>query len=98
MTQTVTYDLFSPTARANPQIVYEQMRKADPVYRHVGLMWDSVFWVLTRYDDCVTVLKDPRIGKQMEKHLPPEAVTNKQDDGNVFTTLDHHLLSLDPPD
>ncbi len=96
--QAVAYDFFSQKTRSNPQAVYEQLRNTDPVFRTVGPMSGSVFWVLTRYDDCITVLKDPRFGKEIRKHLPPEILAKYPEPPEPFKAIDRHLLSIDPPD
>ncbi|MGH7859763.1 MAG: cytochrome P450, partial [Candidatus Binatia bacterium] len=44
-----------PAVRADPYPLYHRLREADPVHRSfVG------FWILSRYEDCVAVLHDPR--------------------------------------
>jgi cytochrome P450 len=48
-----------PEFVANPYPMYHRLRTEDPVHRSpLG------FWVLTRYEDVVSVLRDPRFGKQ----------------------------------
>ena len=42
------YDVFSPSVRANPQAVYERIRREDPVYCATGPMTGNAFWILTR--------------------------------------------------
>jgi cytochrome P450 len=101
-TQTHVYDIWSAKTRANPQALYEQMRHEAPIYRAVGPQSGNNFWFITRYDDCMTVLKnDETIGKEFRKHLPPE-VTNHwgppPDPNDVFEVINRHLLNLDPPD
>jgi cytochrome P450 len=50
----IQYDPFAPEFRADPYPAYETLRRDAPVY------WAerSKMWVLSRYDDVVTVLKD----------------------------------------
>jgi cytochrome P450 len=53
--------LFDPTPefRADPYPVYARLRAQDPVHRTaLGL------WVLTRYDDVATALRDPRFSRE----------------------------------
>lgn len=54
--------LLTPEGRRDPYPLYDQLRRAAPVHR-TGLGP----WVLSRYDDCVAALRDPRIGKDMHK-------------------------------
>ena len=54
--KTRKFDLLDPSVMANPYPLYEQLRKEEPVH------WsdDLYGWVLTRYDDVMTALHDPR--------------------------------------
>lgn len=101
-TQAPIYDIWSAKTRANPQALYEQMREEAPIYRAVGPMSGNNFWFFTRYDDCMSVLKnDEMIGKEFRKHLPAEVANNwgpPPDPNDVFEVINHHLLDLDPPD
>jgi hypothetical protein len=53
---TVQYNPLTPEIRANPYPLYRQLREQDPIH------WSELMasWVLTRYDDVVAVLRDPR--------------------------------------
>lgn len=48
------FNLSSPEVLANPYPLYTQLRREDPVH------WDPLLhtWVVTRYEDVVTVLRD----------------------------------------
>ncbi len=50
------YNPFHPDARIDPYPQYQRLREKAPVYRHprLGML------VLSRYDDVVSVLRDPR--------------------------------------
>lgn len=99
MTDTLqTIDFFSEKTRANPQAVYEQIRNIDPVFRAIGPITGNTFWVLTRYDDCVTMLKHQSIGKEFRKHFPPELLEQYPEPTGPMAAIDRHLLSIDPPD
>ena len=52
----------TPEGRADPYPHYAALRETAPVFRS-GLG----FTVATRYDDCLTVLRDPRFGKPKER-------------------------------
>ena len=55
----VLVSLFSdPAVRADPYPAYRQLRETAPVHHSAVLP----LWVATRYDDCGTVLRDPRLG------------------------------------
>ena len=54
----VQFNPMDPEFVADPYPTYHRLRALDPVH-HSPLG----FWVLTRYDDCVTVLRDQRFGR-----------------------------------
>jgi cytochrome P450 len=57
-TEVLGFNPFLPEFHANPYPFYARLRKDDPV--HLSPLG---FWVLTRYDDVATVLRDPRFGR-----------------------------------
>ena len=58
MSSEVLFDPFLPGFNADPFPHYQRLREADPVHQSpLG------FWVLTRYEDCVAVLRDQRFGR-----------------------------------
>ncbi len=95
---TLTYDIWNPKTRANPQALYAQMRREDPIHAAIGPMTGRRFWFFTRYDDCVAVLKDARFGKELHKHLTPEQLVGQPVNSDEFAVINRHLLDLDPPD
>ncbi len=54
---------FTTEGRTNPYPLYHQLREADPIH-HFG-----IGWLLTRYDDCWAVLRDPRFGKDYPRQM-----------------------------
>lgn len=81
----VVLNPFSPEFQADPYPIYRALRESDPVHRmeFMGVR----FHVLTRYQDVVGALRDPRISSQAAPRqlMPPELF-----DGNMFYK--------DPPD
>ncbi len=71
MTAITDVDLTSPAFRADPYPTYARLRAEAPVCR-VKLPDKQTAWFVTRYDDAVTVLKDPRFGNDREKVMTPE--------------------------
>ena len=67
-----TYPVFEAATRANPQAVYARMREHHPIHCEIGPVTGNNFWIFTRYEDVVGVLKDQRFGKDFKKGLPPE--------------------------
>jgi pimeloyl-[acyl-carrier protein] synthase len=77
------FNPFLPEFHANPYPFYHRLRVADPVHRTpMGL------WVLTRYDDVVSVLKDPRFGREGFDQIL----------ANVYGEGARSMLFRDPPD
>jgi cytochrome P450 len=84
----VVFNPLLPEFHSDPYPFYRRLREEDPVH-HSALG----IWVLTRYDDVVTVLRDPRFGREgmaelMEARLGvPARPANTRD-----------MLFRDPPD
>ncbi|WP_257449138.1 cytochrome P450 family protein [Archangium lipolyticum] len=88
-------DLWSPAHRANPRPLYARMREQSPIVRLVEPLRQMPFWVVTRYDDTVEVLRDERLTKDPRK-------LSAQARSTVFRSaqqgLLEHMLASDPPD
>jgi pimeloyl-[acyl-carrier protein] synthase len=83
MASEVAFNPFLPEFHANPYPFYHRLRAAEPVHRTpMGL------WVLTRYDDVVSVLKDPRFGREGFDQIL----------ANVYGAGARSMLFRDPPD
>lgn len=48
-----TYDFSVPAVQANPYPIYNHLRREAPVF------WNGPTWLVSRYDDIVTLLNDP---------------------------------------
>jgi cytochrome P450 len=83
----VTFNPMDPTFVADPYPTYRQLRAEDPVH-HSPLG----FWVLTRYDDVVAALRDPRLAKE----AIPAFVAARF--GAPVPTTALSMLDRDPPD
>jgi len=85
----VRFDPFLLEFNADPYPFYHRLREADPVHQSpLG------FWVLTRYDDCVMVLRDPRFGRAGFEGLLESVYGNTVEQGRLPTSM----LFRDPPD
>lgn len=96
-----TYDFWSKEARANPQPIYARIRQEDPVHRTTGPHTGNPTWILTRYEDCVSFLKDARFGKEFHKNLPKELAARwwpEPSPDDPWAIINRHLLEIDPPD
>jgi cytochrome P450 len=91
--------LMTPEGRADPYPHYATLREATPV--HVSAIGPVV---VARYDDCVPLLRDPRLGAQPEPTGVPlhELFGMTETDFTArfprFDELPNSLLGLNPPD
>ncbi|MDZ4278991.1 MAG: cytochrome P450 [Dehalococcoidia bacterium] len=91
----LVFNPLDPEFRADPYAFYVRLRSEDPVH-------ETPYgrWVVSRYADCVSVLKDPRASSDLTKaaaygaDAPPAG-----GDGRGRELLDMRpFLILDPPD
>ena len=83
----VTFNPMDPAFVADPYPTYRQLRTEDPVH-HSPLG----FWVLTRYDDVVAALRDPRLAKEAIAAFVAARF------GAPVPTMGLSMLDRDPPD
>jgi cytochrome P450 len=89
----VVRDLFfTREGRANPYPRYHQLRELAPVYRSEALQ----AWLLTRYDDCKSALRDPRLEKHFAESLDARAPRWRERPGLVWSS--RTMLNLDAPE
>jgi pimeloyl-[acyl-carrier protein] synthase len=88
-TTEVLFNPMLPEFHADPYPFYRRLREEDPVHQSpLG------FWVLTRYDDCVTALRDARFGREGFAML----LSAVYGDGSEKGALPRSMLFRDPPD
>jgi len=84
---------FTPEGRRDPYPLYHRLREAAPVHRSDRLEG----WLLTNYDDCWAVLRDPRFGKdyptQTARRIGPDWRRHPS-----LTSGEHSMLNLHGPD
>lgn len=83
-------DLNASSFKANPHPFYDWLRLHDPI-PYLTLPSGRKAWMITRYDDAIVVLKDPRIVKDIRKIRP-----DLQASSSYY--FQEHLIGLDPPD
>ena len=85
----VVFNPLLPEFHANPYPFYRRLREADPVHL-------STFgtWILTRYDDAVMVLRDPRFGREIMGDMM-EARFGGTEERPAYS---RSMLFRDPPD
>lgn len=85
--------VFGPDTRANPHPIYHRMRTEVPRFWNAP---DRV-WILTRYEDCEAVLRDPRWSSNPQHLAEPPPLEEASVRESMATTGTNILLFLDPP-
>jgi pimeloyl-[acyl-carrier protein] synthase len=88
-TTEVLFNPFQPEFHADPYPFYRRLREQDPVHQS-----PMGFWVLTRYDDCVAVLRDQRFGREEFQQM----LSAVYGDETEKPQLPRSMLFRDPPD
>ena len=81
-------DLARPEFKANPYPSTPGCGAEEPVCRISAVFMEA--WLVTRYDDAVTVLRDPRISKDISSKMAYVL--------RFAGPLADHMLNRDPPD
>ena len=90
-------DISSAAFKANPHPFYAQLRKEAPVHR-VTLGDKRPAWLVTRYDDVVTVLKDDRFAKDRRMVLTPEQMAKEPWIPKMLRPIERNMLDTDAPE
>lgn len=91
----VEFNPFLPEFRADPYPLYQHLRSADPVH------WSEFlgFWILTRYRDCVAVLRDARFSANPRSWAGYEDFLQAQGGSGPLMQMERNwMLLMDPPD
>ncbi len=90
-------DLTGAAFRADPYPTYARWRAETPICR-ANLPFKQTGWLVTRYDDAVTVLKDPRFINDRAKAQTPEQAARMPWIPALFKPLERSMLNMDEPD
>jgi cytochrome P450 len=90
-------DFTSPDLKQHPFPVLKDLRTTAPLYRF-EMPNGKHAWMVTRYDDVLALIKDPRIVKDIRRVLPAESATNFVSRSDALSMFRFHMLSSDPPD
>jgi cytochrome P450 len=90
----VVFNPFVPSYKINPHLQYARLRAQEPVHRSIAMQ----AWILTRYEDCIAVLRNPdtfssdglNASGQLGDAIREQRATSAL--GEVQT-----LLTVDPP-
>lgn len=91
------HDFTSPDIKQHPFPFLKDLRTNTPLYRF-EMARGTYAWMVTRYDDVLALLKDPRIVKDIRHALPPEKTANFAPSSDALSMLRFHMLASDPPD
>jgi pimeloyl-[acyl-carrier protein] synthase len=86
------YNFSDPAVQVNPYPIYERLRWESPVF------WNGPYWLLSRYDDIVALLNDPRVSSARVEAtfaVLPEDV--QQELQPLRHVLGSRMLLSDPP-
>jgi len=101
VTVDLNVNIASSEFKADPFPFYRRLREIAPIYR-VKLPDGQMAWLVTRYDDVVSVLTDERFAKDVFRVLSKEqlAATPWMTKllAPLLMPLARHMLNLDPPD
>jgi len=85
----ILFNPLLPEFHADPYPFYKRLREKEPIHQSpLG------FWVLTRYEDCVAVLRDQRFGREEFQQM----LTAVYGDETEKPALPRSMLFRDPPD
>lgn len=88
-------DITSASLKADPFPFYAQLRKTEPVSRaRVGRMEG---YLLTRYDDVLSALKDPRLVKNIRKVEGAEQLSRRPWIPEFLRAMETNMLDQDDP-
>lgn len=93
------FDPFLPQVLANPYPTYKRLRETEPV--HWGVAGDPSWagtWYLFGHDDVVAALTDRRLGREVRRVLPVEAIPPLSDAYQpLFEMTKNWMILRDPP-
>ena len=95
-TDPLVFNPFDPAVRADPYPLYRRMREEEPTHRSpLG------FYVFTRYDDCLTVLRHPQMSSDQRHAAGAIEFLEQQPAARKMAEAmegKRPFLLLDPPD
>ncbi|GHO46669.1 cytochrome P450 family protein [Ktedonospora formicarum] len=89
-------DFTSPAFKKNPYEILANMRRQNPVAK-ISLPGDRTGWLVTRYEDVETLIKDPRLSIDIRDVYPPEVIQAVFPFGEVSEGLLHSMVFSNDP-
>lgn len=93
MTEITINDFISQETKRDPHTFYTRLRSEEPLYYVEGMN----AWVLTRYEDALSLLKDPRFIKDYRKIVQSEHEQGALQEMASNINM-RNMLMADPPD
>lgn len=90
-------NIVSPEFKADPFPFFEHLRASEPVYR-TTLPDGTPVWLVSRYEDVLTLLRTERFTKNRRSALTPQELRKLPWMPPMFRPLERNMLDLDPPD
>src|SRR5580704_4443995 len=97
MTPIKNVDISSPAFKANPYPFYAQLREQAPVHR-ITLGDKRTAWLVTRYDDVVTLLKDDRFVKDKRTAMNQDQMAKEPWVPKMLKPIERNMLDSDAPE
>jgi len=97
MTSIKNVDISSSAFKADPYPYFAQLREQAPVHRII-LGDKRPAWLVTRYDDAVTVLKDDRFVKDKRHVMTPEQMAREPWIPGMIKPIERNMLDTDGPE
>jgi cytochrome P450 len=89
-----------PLFHANPELTFMELRNKAPIQRII-LNDDFPIWLISKFDDTINVLRDPRFIKSPNnlRSLNNEPLKNKtKETTSTYVLRRFHMLANDPPE
>lgn len=83
---------FTEQGRRDPHPLYHRLRELAPVHRSERMR----SWLLTGYDDCRSILRDPRFERRFAASM--DAVSGSWRTRSSTSSISRTMLMTDPPD
>ena len=91
-------DITDAKFKANPFPFYAQLRAEAPIFSVTLPTTKQRAWLVTCYDDVLSVLKDERLAKDRHNAMSREQLKKAPRLPPMFKPLERNLLGLDNPD
>ncbi|GCE07548.1 cytochrome P450 family protein [Dictyobacter aurantiacus] len=95
------HDLLAQETKRDSQAFYARLRAQAPLIYVESLLGTQGAWIVTSYDDALSILKDTRFTRDAQKIVPTynkQLPDTEKEEVTRFITWRRDMLSVDPPD